>query len=91
MKIDNTIKTALKARAHHLKPVIRIGQHGVSESLVNETHIALDVHELIKVHIQEDDREIRKAAALDLAKKTHALMVHSIGKTFVLYRKKTES
>ena len=86
MSLDNKKKRELKSQAHHLKVIIQVGQHGVSESLVAETDNALNTHELIKVQIQSDDRDERKAAAAELVAKTNAELVHTIGKIFVLYR-----
>ena len=90
MSLNTKQKKDLKSRAHHLNPIIRIGQHGVSEGVVSETNLALDTHELIKVHIQHDEREVRQASAESLASQTKAELVHKIGKTFVLYRKNIE-
>jgi len=87
MSLDNKLKRDLKSKAHHLKTIIQVGQHGVSETLISETNNALATHELIKVHIQEDDRDARQAAAKMLAEKTQAELVQKIGKVFVLYRK----
>ena len=87
MSLDNKKKRELKSQAHHLKVIIQVGQHGVSESLVAETDNALNTHELIKVQIQSDDRDERKTAAAELVSKTNAELVHKIGKIFVLYRK----
>lgn len=88
MSLDARQRKDLKAKAHHLKPVIRVGQKGVSENLILETSMALDAHELIKVHIGGDDREARKATALDLAAQTRSELVNRIGKACILYRKK---
>ncbi|HID37213.1 MAG TPA: ribosome assembly RNA-binding protein YhbY [Ghiorsea sp.] len=87
MSLDNKKKRALKSQAHHLKVIIQVGQHGISENLVAETNSALNIHELIKVQIQSDDRVERKEAGLALVAKTGAELVHNIGKIFVLYRK----
>jgi len=87
MSLDNKKKRELKSQAHHLKVIIQVGQHGISENLIAETDNALNIHELIKVQIQSDDRDERKAAAVELATKTNAELVHKIGKIFVLYRK----
>lgn len=89
MPLDNKQRKDLKAKSHHLKPVIRVGQKGVSENLLLETGQALETHELIKVHIADDDREARKATALKIAEQTRAEVVNQIGKTCVLYRKKS--
>jgi len=88
MSLTNLQRKNLKAKAHHLKPVIRIGQHGVSESVVAETHITLDTHELIKVHIQSGERDDRITAAKLLCQKTSAELVYHIGKIFILYRQR---
>jgi len=88
MALSNTEIKALKTRAHHLKPVIRIGQKGITENLIQETEHALDIHELIKLHIAEDDRDVRKAAAQTVATRTGAEIITSIGKTCTLYRKR---
>ena len=42
-------KRSLRAQAHHLKPVVLIGQHGVTDAVIAEIGIALDAHELIKI------------------------------------------
>lgn len=90
MSLTSKERKELKARAHHLKPVIRVGQHGVSEGVIAETDIALRTHELIKVHIASDDRDDRLAGAAMLAEKTGAELVAHIGKTYILYRANEE-
>jgi RNA-binding protein len=90
MSLDNKKKRDLKSKAHHLKVVIQVGQHGVSENLIAEADNALNTHELIKVQIQSDDRDERLEAAKLLATKTGAELVQKIGKIFVLYRKKKD-
>jgi RNA-binding protein len=90
MSLSAKQRQALRAAAHHLKPVILIGQKGITEPLVRETDAALKAHELIKVQIQEDDRAARREGALALAEATASTLVHQIGKTFVLYRPKSE-
>ncbi len=86
MPLTSKERKALKAKAHHLKPVIRIGQNGVSEGVILETDNALHTHELIKVQIQSDDRDGRLEAAQTLAEKLGAELVQHIGKIYVLYR-----
>ncbi len=90
MSINNKQRKALKAKAHHLKPVIRIGQHGVSEGVIAETNIALDTHELIKVQIQQGERAERHSAIEALCQQTEAELVHAIGKVFIIYRQLKE-
>lgn len=49
----------LKARAHHLNPVVMVGQQGLTDSVIRETDAALTAHELIKVRVLGDDRAER--------------------------------
>lgn len=77
----------LKARAHHLNPVVMIGQKGLTEAVVQETDTALRAHELIKVRVLGDDREERIAICEELCAATQAQLVQHIGKLLVLYRK----
>jgi RNA-binding protein len=88
MALSSKERSALKAQAHHLKPVVRLGQHGLTEGVINETNISLDVHELIKIHIHNAERDDRRAVAEALCKATNAECVGSIGKVFILYRAK---
>ncbi len=77
----------LKARAHHLNPVVMIGQKGLTEAVVQETDTALRAHELIKVRVLGDDRAERIAICEELCAATQAQLVQHIGKLLVLYRK----
>ncbi|GAV20023.1 RNA-binding protein [Mariprofundus micogutta] len=88
MPLSNKQIKALKSKAHHLKPVVRIGQKGITENVMMEINNALDIHELIKVHIADDDRESRQQSGSDLAAQSGAELVSQIGKTCILYRQK---
>lgn len=90
MSISKQQRKTLKSKAHHLKPVIRIGQNGVSEGVIAETNIALDTHELIKVQVQQGERDERHKAVETLCQQTQAELIHAIGKVFVIYRQKSE-
>jgi len=91
MSLTTKQRKALKESAHHLKPVIRVGQKGLTENLLQETSRALDTHELIKVHIARDDREVRQQCAEELALHCEAELVGRIGKVCILYRKRAET
>lgn len=90
MKVDTSVKKSLKAQAHHLKPVILLGNKGLTEAVVAETNIALMSHELIKVKINGAEKEDRLAMANDLCHQLHAELVQMIGNTAILYRKNVE-
>jgi RNA-binding protein len=83
-------RTQLKARAHHLKPIVRVGQAGLSEAFIAELERALTDHELIKVRIDSDDRQARDAAADEICARTEAALVQRVGKVLVLWRPKPD-
>ena len=80
----------LKARAHHLNPVVMIGQHGLTESVIKETDAAVTSHELIKVRVLGDDRQERLEICNALCEAVDAQLVQHIGKLLVLWRKNLE-
>ena len=79
-------RAALKARAHSLEPVVKIGQHGLTDSVVAEIDRALTAHELIKVRAGAADREDRAALVGEISARTDAAPVQSVGKVIVLWR-----
>jgi RNA-binding protein len=76
----------LRALAHALKPVIRLGNAGLTEAVTAETARALTHHELIKVKAPGGDREARDALFTELAAATGSALVQRIGNVAVLYR-----
>ena len=80
----------LKARAHKLEPVVLIGSKGVSEEVLKEVERALRAHELIKVRAASLEREERAGALKTLCERTGAQAVQSIGKVFVMYRRRDD-
>ena len=84
--MDAKIRKRLKQIAHHLDPVIAVGDHGLSTSVLAETDRALTDHELIKVKIHSADRQERSMLADQLATQCSAAVVQKIGKVIVLFR-----
>ena len=84
--MKSTDRKRLRQIAHHLQPVVTIGEGGVSDAVVNETQRALEDHELIKVKILSADREARVELGNRLVAACHAEVVQRIGKMVVLYR-----
>lgn len=83
-------KKQLRARAHALKPVVITGQAGLSPAVLSEIDLALDHHELIKVRVNAEDREMRKEMAQQICVETGAELIQSIGHIVTLYRKRPE-
>jgi len=86
--LNATDRKALRARAHHLEPVVMIGEAGLTRAVLDETDRALRAHELIKVRVLGDDREQRQATSTEICSALGCTAVQSIGKLLVLYRPK---
>ena len=54
-------RRALRAKAHHLEPVVIVGQHGLTPAVLHEIDLALAKHELVKVRVFSDARDEREA------------------------------
>lgn len=80
----------LRGLGHQLKPVIIIGDAGLSESLLKEFASTIQHHELIKVRVRTGDRETRDAIIRDLCEKQSADLVTRIGNVALLYRRNPE-
>ncbi len=76
----------LRAKCHDLKAVIMMGQKGLTEEVLNELDIALTHHELVKIKLSVDDRDLRKQVILEICQKTNSQEIQSIGKTLSVYR-----
>lgn len=86
IELNPTERKYLKALAHHIDPVVTIGNNGLTESVVREIAVNLDAHELIKVRVAGDDREARVAMYEQICDELGAAQVQHIGKLLVLWR-----
>lgn len=89
--MDKAFKQHLKARAHHLKPVILLGSKGLTPAVVNETHQALLTHELIKLKLTGIEKQEKEVIINDLCRQLQAQFIQLIGHTVTLYRKNDET
>ncbi len=78
---------AFRAQAHHLHPVVLLGEKGLTDNVVQEADLALLAHELIKVKINGADRDQRNQIAKELTERCNASIIQTIGRMVVLYRK----
>lgn len=86
MQLNSKQIAYLRGLAHTLNPVVMIGNNGLTDAVLKEIDLSLNAHELIKVQVAGDDRELRKSLLTDIADKTSAIAVHHIGKQLVFYR-----
>jgi len=79
-------RALLRSRAHHMDPVVIVGDAGLTEAVLREIDLALRSHELIKVRVLGDDRAVRQGVASAVCEQHGADLVQQIGKLVVLYR-----
>lgn len=88
MNLTGPQKRHLRGLAHHLDPVVLVGQHGVTDAVVAKVSRELEHHELIKVQVSQDGPEPAREVAQGLAERAGAALVQVIGHRVVLYRRR---
>ena len=80
-------KKILRAQAQQYRSLFQIGKDGISDNLIATLDDSLRVHELVKLNLLKTAPLSTAEAAAMLAQATDSELVHSIGRTFVLYRR----
>jgi RNA-binding protein len=93
MSLTNPQIKSLRAESHrlNLKPVVIIGQNGLSENVQTEIGIALAHHELIKIRIPAQDKAAKKEMINTICVRTQAKLVTAIGNVAVIFRRNEDS
>ncbi len=86
MSISDSQRRHLRKLAHHLKPIVMVGNAGLTENVVTEIDSSLAHHELIKVKINAADKTERQAIIEKISDQTAANWVLSIGHIAAFYR-----
>lgn len=86
MPLSETQRRHLKKLAHHLKPVVIVGNAGLTENVLAEIDNALTHHELIKVRINAADKTERQSLIDKISELTDSGWVTSIGHIAAFYR-----
>ncbi len=87
---DTTHRRTFIRIAAKLKPVVTVGAGGLTEGVLQEIERALRDHELIKIRLNVEDRDLRRATAEQLADQLDAEPIQRVGKTVVLHRANPE-
>ncbi|ALE52573.1 RNA-binding protein YhbY [Candidatus Thioglobus autotrophicus] len=85
-KLTNNQKKFLRSKGHSLKPVVMLGQHGLTKGVLAELESSLETHELLKIKVRGDDREDKQRVIDEILKTTRAHLVQVIGNVMVIYR-----
>jgi RNA-binding protein len=77
----------LRSLAHALKPVVFVGQKGITDALIASAELAFDRHELIKVKFVDFKEKKQKIEfAETIRTKTGCLMAGMIGHVAIFYK-----
>ena len=89
--IDNPITSSTKKKyqqiGHHLKPIVTVGNSGITGGVIDEMKRALHDHELIKVKLNIEKKSVREREVKDLSTALNAHLIQLIGKNALLYKK----
>lgn len=80
-------KKILRAQAQQYRSLFQIGKDGISDNLIATLDDSLRAQELVKLNLLKTAPLSTAEAAAMLAQATDSELVHSIGRTFVLYRR----
>lgn len=81
----------LRTLSHNRKPVVIIGNAGLTASVLEEIRSSIDHHELIKVRVNASDRTNRKTMIDKIASELGCELILSIGHVATFYRKSNNS
>jgi RNA-binding protein len=84
-------RATLRAAAHHLDPIVHVGQSGITPALVASLDDALRTHELVKIQLGKRLDVGGKEAAKRLAEETGSEVIQVIGHTCTLFRPKPDA
>ena len=90
MSLTSKDRAALRAEAHHLSPLVHVGHHGFTDTLIQTLDDTLRTHELVKVALAKTTDATPKDAAHEIAEKLRAEVVQVIGRTCTFYRENPE-
>jgi len=85
--LDKATIKYLRSLAHALKPVVRLGQNGLTDAVIKELDGALNHHELVKVKLSESEKDARLQQLEALCDSVRAESIQQIGHTATLYRR----
>lgn len=90
LTLTPALRRALAATAHGMRPVVMIGEAGLSENVMHELDLGLKSHQLIKVKVSVGERKIRNGLLDEICRRLAAAPVQHIGKILVIYRPEPE-
>jgi RNA-binding protein len=88
LELSSQERSAQRAAAHPLQPVVLIGAKGLTPAVLKEINVHLDAHQLIKIKAASFERDERQAMLDEICAQLSCAPVHHLGKTLIIYRPK---
>ena len=85
--LDKATIKYLKSLAHALKPIVRLGQLGLTDAVTKELDSALRHHELVKVKLGVSEQAAKREQLNALCQSVNAVCIQQIGHTATLFRR----
>ena len=86
MKLTNNQKKHLRKLAHNLRPIVMVGQQGLSDAVLDELESTMIKHELLKIKIRVNNREEKQKIVDEIINFSRAALVQIIGGVLLIYR-----
>ena len=86
LELTSRERSDLRSAAHPLRPVVLIGDNGLTDAVLKEIDRALTSHGLIKVRAGGNDRDERDAMLANICDTLSCAPVHHLGKILILFR-----
>jgi RNA-binding protein len=91
MRLDSKQRAVLRGLGQKMEPIIWVGKGGITPAVGRSVEEALTARELVKGKVQPEAGLSAMEAGEELAEICNAIMVGSIGRTFLLYRRDQEN
>ena len=86
MKLTNNQKKHLRSLAHDLRPIVMVGQNGLSDAVLAELESTMPKHELLKIKVRVNNHEEKQKIVDEIINFSSAALVQVIGGVLVIYR-----
>ena len=88
--LNSRQRAQLRAMANSLDTILQVGKGGITDNVVTQVKDALAARELVKGRVLEASLLTAREAGDELALRTGAETVFTIGSRFVLYKESRE-
>ena len=92
MELNKKNKLYLKKLAHHTEVSLIVGKNGITENTIKSISDYLKAHEYMKIKVLELPEEMSiKDMANNISEETESIIVMTIGKTIVLFKRNPQN